>query len=559
MFAELSLSVGSLAGIPPAMAGRTEALTASLRLSALAAVLFAASPARAVVRDGWDQRDVEAMRAKSPRSVELLEQGEAKATAGAFGEALDLFQRAEREFPTALVLRRECEALTALGRRNEAVETCSRVTAAAQTGTNLRAFVRAHVDGPARPTPSDLIQALTIMGVVRNRGRGAATAPAMACDIAATIGDGPMLQHCAAELERVAPNDPATKRANALLSARCPPMRFWAGWTAIAAAVVLTILHALRRAASRMRIGKAAVAVAITLFALAVPVQVRAADAPAASAQAPAVDAPKPVETPHGWLSKWKIDDNEPAKSIPSDENRDKDPLEFGYFLQDLILKGELASKRGDHIASARFYDALSQAVPDRAVSFSKACDEYEAAGDITKATNACGQAIAHDGTRVGDYVHFVHLVLAGNPGQLTVQELQATRTVIDHMKTDDAGRDAAYDLECEVGARAFNVEMLRECAGILNSRAPDDLKTIRYRWALAVLEGDYAEAHDLIDRASSMGAPVDMWKQQTMKSEKHHRLQVLLGLLAAALLIGAGLAAWPVLRKRNAAAAAAS
>ncbi len=47
------------------------------------------------------------------------------------------------------------------------------------------------------------------------------------CELAESVGDGNMLQECVTELNAVAPNEPDTKRALALLAERCPPWRFW--------------------------------------------------------------------------------------------------------------------------------------------------------------------------------------------------------------------------------------------------------------------------------------------------------------------------------------------
>ncbi len=60
-----------------------------------------------------------------------------------------------------------------------------------------------------------------------------------------------MLQRCAGELNRLAPEDPAARKANDALAASCPPARFWGGWVALGAAAFLTLGDALRRFARR--------------------------------------------------------------------------------------------------------------------------------------------------------------------------------------------------------------------------------------------------------------------------------------------------------------------
>jgi tetratricopeptide (TPR) repeat protein len=503
-----------------------------LSLLAVALVTAASVPAAAAVtRDGWDQQEVNAM---SLHAVELLETGEARGAAGDLAEAAALFKEAELAAPMSTLLRRrECEALTALGRRAEAIDACTRATEDKQTGTNLRALVRSLLDGPTAPGTIQLFQALSIMGLERYRSPGGVTPAAISCDIAATIGDGAMLQHCADELGRIAPDDVEARRASTLLASRCPPWRFWTGWLAIVAVVLLTIADTIRRSASGRHGRKAAAALAaVGVILLAVQGSALAEGPPEAPHGA--------LSNPRGALSKWKIDDEQPDRDIPDEKARNADPLEFGYWLQDLALKGEQASARGDHAAAVKFYVTMAKAVPDSAVSYVKACEEYEALGDITNAIDTCGGALTQDGVKVGDYTHFVHLVLS-RPGPLGDKQAAAVTNVIKHMKENPDARNAADDLECEVGVRTSNVVQLRECTAALAARAPDDPKTVTYEWALAIQEGRFDQARKLIERAGSLGVPIDAMKQTTVSSEKRYWLRLLVALVGLAMLVGGG------------------
>ena len=347
-----------------------------------------------------------------------------------------------------------------------------------------------------------------LAGTVAMLSGSAAVAPARAEDRRRV-----MLQRCAHELLRTAPNYNATQRALDLLTARCPPWRFWRDWLAIAGVLLFLLLCALPRAA--------------------------AADEPS---------------HPHGWLSKWPVDDVHPEGHIPSEKERNADPLEFGYWLQDVSLKGEHASKLGKHEEAAKFYSVLAQVVPDRAVGFIKTCEEYEAAGERDKAINSCGEALLRDGLTVKDYTHFVHLILS-KPGRLSDKETGALGQVLLHMREDPAGRDFADDLECEIGTRTSNVAQLKECTAALATRAPDDPKTISYLWALAIQEGKYDVAEGLIERARAMGVAqnsVDNMKQATRGAEKRRWRKVLLAIAAIALFLGSlGVTGRALLRRR--------
>ncbi len=251
-----------------------------------------------------------------------------------------------------------------------------------------------------------------------------------------------------------------------------------------------------------------------------------------------------------GWLSKWPVDDEHPENAIPSEKDRDADPLEFGYWLQDLALKAERAEKRNDHAAALRFYSAMAKAVPDRAIAFSKMCGESEALGDIQTAINSCGDALLREGVRLGDYERFVRLVVS-KPGKLSDKEIAALGQVIEHMKEDTEGRGAVDRNECEIGVRTSNLVQLRECTSALVASAPNDPKTITYQWALAVQEGKFDDADKLVVRASTLGVHVEAMRRTTAEGEKRRRL-ILFVICASTLLVAAALfAGRAALRRR--------
>jgi tetratricopeptide (TPR) repeat protein len=538
-------------GVPPSSErGRNSGARPATRRGArgpAAAAAFAlwigTHPARATATPTpEDESEMALTRKRSPKAADLLEKGEVLAATGLLEQAHDLFQRGEAEDrDSSLLWRRDCEALTALGRRQEAVAACSMALESSRSNANFRALIRSLVGGPRPPTVLDLSVAFTLTRAERWRAPGQPTPVAAECDIAETLGDGVMLQQCADELRKIAPDDdPDTKRALATLDRRCPPWRFWSGWGAIASASGITAWHAIVRSKRRRRrrsAGAAAVAVALAWASVSPYESVARAEDSIATAPVPS------ASSRQGWLSTWPVDDDSPENSIPSEKDRNADPLQFGYWIQDVALKAEHASKRGDHAAAARFYAALAKAVPDRAISFIKMCDEYEAMGDRDRAANSCGDALLRDGLTVKDYVHFVTLVL-DKPGPLDDKERAALAAVLQHMKGESAGREAEADLQCRVGVRTSNLAQLRECTTELMATAPDDPKTLSYGWALAIQEGHFDEATALIERAKSRGIQaegIERMQRATAVSTNRHRLRIVLSLLAAVLLLAAG------------------
>jgi hypothetical protein len=230
-------------------------------------------------------------------------------------------------------------------------------------------------------------------------------------------------------------------------------------------------------------------------------------NAKAAPTQTPAeqpADSDEP--TPDG-LSKWKVDDADPVKSLPTDEQRDHDPLQFGYHLMDLAEKGGVAAKKGDHRSAVKYFAALAKAVPDRSISFTKLCNSYEALGDWEKATDACRTALGLPGVTVADSAHFVRLMLAKRT-KLTPLEVDDVTAVVDHLREQESTRQLASELQCEVGARIEDTQRLEECTTALAAVAPDDARTLSYQWALALARKDFAQARDVIAHAKNTAMP---------------------------------------------------
>ena len=490
----------------------------------------------ALLVDPTDAQERARVEAASPAAAELLSRGEDAFARGDVRGAAALFADGTHAYGDGgLLWRRRCEAQTVLGAKTDAVASCAEAIERRRSGAAVRAMVTALVEGPTAPAPAALVEALMVTAKERANPLGAESAAAAACDVAEKIGDLAMTERCAGELERLSPEDPPARKARAFLRAKCTPWRFWGGWLAIASLLVLTLADVVRR---RRRIAAGAIAVASAACIVLSSPTARAEGAPAARAT----------------LSRWPVDAEHPELNIPSEKDRNAEPLEFGYWLQDVATRADHASKSGDHAAAARYYGALAAAVPDRAVGYVKMCQELEAAGDLQRAVDACGNALLRDGTTVADYSRFVGLVLS-KPGALSAKEVGALDQVVVHMREDPAGRDVVDDLECRIATRTGNVAQLEECTSVLASRAPDDARTIAYQWALAVQEGRMEDAEMLDARAGAAGiAPESL---ATMRKVVHdwqraRAWRIGLGVTAIALLLAAAIVAGAAtMRKR--------
>lgn len=211
-----------------------------------------------------------------------------------------------------------------------------------------------------------------------------------------------------------------------------------------------------------------------------------------------------------GQLStKFVIDDHNPEASVPSARERDANPMEYGYLLQDLLDRAERARKEGDHQAVARYYRAVVKAVPERAKGWSKLCEVYETLGDRERAVRACKFALARPGVELGDYVRYVHL-LVDQPGELTLADRTDADQVLDHLAKQPSLALVGNQLRCDVGVKTKNVPMLEACTAALAKLAPNDPRTVVFMWSLAVQKGHRKEAEALLERTRKLGVVME-------------------------------------------------
>ncbi len=260
----------------------------------------------------------------------------------------------------------------------------------------------------------------------------------------------------------------------------------------------------------------------------------------------------------------FTINDQDPVASIPPVEQRDGNPLEFGYWLQDMVLRGETAIKEKSWDRAAKYYEALARAVPERAVSFSRLCLAYGELGKVEIAAGNCAKAIQLGGATVIDHFRFMNFTLGKTkllptdvadidaslahvrensphakpqPGaaaappaspspvegvekvkenllKLRAQSAAAKAGVpLPKSNADDATAAAPVNLPleiemmaCRVAARLEDGKRLAACiTGLKSVRAPDAL-ILPFEWSTAVVAKDRARAAQLLERAKTLG-----------------------------------------------------
>lgn len=385
----------------------------------------------------------------------------------------------------------------------------------------------------ARPNLDDLVMSMLNADAGVNRANNLPWGYLARCDIARRLGNADLMQACLADLKRVAPLDPLTKRAMGYARESVS----WVVWllrAVLSLGLLGTFAHALWR---RRRLARPQVAAAGQLSGAALGILVLIATA-SGIARAEPVSEPAP-ERKAGDLSTFQIDDADPVHHLPSGPALGKDPIQLGYYIQDLIARAEKAGKKGDHVAEARFYQALTIIAPDEAYAPRKTCEAYEAAGDHANAVLACRTVLGRPRTNVNDSVHFVDLVLA-TKGPLPDAERHELDEVIDHLAKEEANKVGAVPsiLHCQVALRFNDFATLESCTKELAVKAPKDPRTISLQWALALEQHDRSEAMDLIDRARTAGMNSDGIAQmeRATRAMSGRRTGLLVGLVVAAM-----------------------
>jgi tetratricopeptide (TPR) repeat protein len=430
---------------------------------------------------GGAELDARELAAASPRAAALVADAESAAGEGASQKAWNLYAEAWSLAPRSpLPARGICRLTLALGigtseERRAAGEACTRALFLGGTPEDIRDKVAALIDGEPLPTMDDLVAASLAADGASRTGPGQPWGPAARGDLALRLGDRGLLDAAIAELQRIAPDHPETRRLSALVAA-LPPRWAWVGRLAVMLLFALTIAHAVRVRLRRHR--RVALTVVTALAAILV----------ARSATAAVV-----------------IDDAHPERSVPTPAQQISDPLRFADLLMDLGARAEAATARGDHAAAARYYAALAKAVPERSYAFGKLCDALEASGKRLEAIAACGAALSRQGAIAGDFTHFVKLLLAKD-GPLTSAERKQADAAAVALEREPRAELIAARVRCNVATHEHELQALEACTAKLVADAPSDPSTIGFQWALALERNDRAGADVLAARAVAAG-----------------------------------------------------
>ena len=205
---------------------------------------------------------------------------------------------------------------------------------------------------------------------------------------------------------------------------------------------------------------------------------------------------------------KFVLDQKDPVASLPSLEERQKEPLDFGYWLMEASERGSVALQAGRFSEAIPYFQALALAVPQRATAHSKLCESYIGDGHLEQAFEACRETL--DGVTVADYLRFVRLRLVMST-RLSSQEAAEIDEIFAHLRTSGVKDPQLHELSCEVGVRTQDAARLQSCVTELERVAPGQPKLTAYRFNLALLQNDRKQAESLMTMAGQQGFRPDL------------------------------------------------
>jgi hypothetical protein len=302
-----------------------------------------------------------------------------------------------------------------------------------------------------------------------------------------------------------------------------------------------------------------------------------------------------------GDVSKFPINEDNPSASIPPTEARNASPLQFGYFLQDLYTRGELAFESRDWATSSKYFEAIAKVVTDRARAFSKLCEAYQHQGKLEAAKANCARAIVLPGATWLDHKRFVELSLAQKsltPGDVADVEASiahvrsqfaalperlppspaevepvgsgtsaadATRT-FEELKAKQRERKEANQsdvqragfirdfegLACRLALRLRDANRLARCIDELKRQNAEPRVLLTFEWAKALVARDRARSLELLEQAKQLEIPAATLSAMAREQNEAfgllawlERYESLVGAVLAVVVILGGTLAW--------------
>jgi hypothetical protein len=201
---------------------------------------------------------------------------------------------------------------------------------------------------------------------------------------------------------------------------------------------------------------------------------------------------------PEAIPTDFDINDADPESSVPSPAEAMKNPLHMGYLMMAFSDRAEAALKANNPAKAAKYYQAMSKAVPDRAVR---------------RAVENCRAALGKGGVLGADHLAFVRAMIK-RPGTFSIAEINDVDAVIERlsgelgMAADARGRRALAELKCQFSLRLAQAARLAACTEELQRLKADQATVLPYAWSLAIAQENLQEAESVLGEAKRAGLP---------------------------------------------------
>lgn len=224
--------------------------------------------------------------------------------------------------------------------------------------------------------------------------------------------------------------------------------------------------------------------------------------APPAQAQ----EKEKPKFSPEDGRSPWEIDPNNPVKSLPPQEEANKNPLGYGYMLMELADHAEVAEKAQDWAKARPFYEAIIKGAPNRAVGYQKVCEMDRKLEDFPAALESCFAVLSREGVEVRDFIFYVKVVTMA-PTNLGSKYRDKALNAMDHFEKKHPVE--AMMGRCMLGVGFADQAMLELCVPALQEAEKKSGKptfdTATFAWSLEMMKKDWSEAQSWLDRVGEL------------------------------------------------------
>lgn len=267
--------------------------------------------------------------------------------------------------------------------------------------------------------------------------------------------------------------------------------------------------------------------------------------------------APARAVEPSDLGTTFKVNDDDPLSNIPTDEERMAHPVEFGYYMQDLVARAEGGFKAKDYARAVKYFEVIARIVPEHALTFSRLCTSYAELGRPDVASANCARAIRLPGATIADHLHFIRYTLdkpkftatdaadidaslahlrekkadlwtppvnsaaaapsnSAAPSTPDQKGTDAAKSALTHLSEADAKTAAPppnlrlqiETLACRLAVRLEDAKRLNACVDALKSSGADPRLVLSFDWSRALVTGDRKSADALLDQARTLKMP---------------------------------------------------